>query len=302
MQDCIQQYRDRRCTAQTVAGKVKSGDKIFFGEFARRPQSLDEAIAQRVNELEDVVIEGVCVAVAPKCVEADPHREHFIYDDWHFSTISRRLSERGLCSYIPLSYHQGPRVIRKYKMYDFVFVSARPMDAHGYFNFGLANSITSAAIEKGTTIVIEVNESLPTCLGGAQESVHISRVDYVVEGNNAPISELRSTEPTDTDTRIGQHIMPEIEDGACLQFGIGGLPNVIGSMIAGSDLKNLGVHTEMIVDSMVDLDLAGKITGSNKTIDPFKIVYTFAMGTKRLYDHLDNNPGFASYPQSCRRQ
>jgi acyl-CoA hydrolase len=193
-------------------------------------------------------------------------------------------------------YHQGPRIVRKYVNYAFVFVSARPMDEHGYFNFGLVNSITSAAITKGTTIVVEVNESLPLCLGGSQESVHISRVDYIVKGKNAPVPELPPPAATAIDAQVARHIMPEIEDGACLQFGIGGLPNVIGALIAESDLKDLGIHTEMIVDSVVDLHLQGKITGSNKTIDRFKIVYTFAMGTKRLYDYLDNNPAFASYP------
>jgi acyl-CoA hydrolase len=156
--------------------------------------------------------------------------------------------------------------------------------------------MTSAAITKGKTVVVETNASLPLCLGGAQESIHISRVDCIVEGDNAEIPEVPPATPTEIDFQIGRHIMPEIEDGACLQFGIGGLPNVIGTMIAQSDLKNLGIHTEMIVDSMVDLDLGGKLTGDKKTIDRFKIVYTFAMGTKRLYDYLDGNPAFASYP------
>jgi butyryl-CoA:acetate CoA-transferase len=290
------QYSQKHCNAEAVAAQVRSGDHIFYGEFVLRPRCLDAALALRASQLEGIIVEGICIAAIPKFVEADPHGEHFIYDDWHFSAISRRLYERDLCSYIPLAYHQGPRVIRKYKSYDFVFLSARPMDAHGYFNFGLVNSITSAAITKGKTVVVETNASLPLCLGGAQESIHISRVDCIVEGDNAEIPEVPPATPTEIDFQIGRHIMPEIEDGACLQFGIGGLPNVIGTMIAQSDLKNLGIHTEMIVDSMVDLDLGGKLTGDKKTIDRFKIVYTFAMGTKRLYDYLDGNPAFASYP------
>jgi butyryl-CoA:acetate CoA-transferase len=291
-----QQYLAKRCTADAVAQKVQSGNHIFFGEFVLRPQLLDEALARRAFDLEDVVIDGVGITAVPKFIEFDPRGEHFVYDDWHFSAVSRRLYERNLCSYIPLSYHQGPRVVRKYKTYDFVFVSARPMDAHGYFNFGLVNSITSAAITKGKTVVVEINESLPHCLGGDQEAVHISRVDYVVEGRNAPIFELPATTASEVDLQIARHIMREIEDGACLQFGIGSLPNVICSMIAASDLKDLGVHTEMIIDAMVDLDLLGKITGNNKTLDRFKIVYTFGMGTKRLYDYLHNNSAFASCP------
>ncbi len=289
-------YLQKLRTADQVARMVKSGDRIFFGEFVLRPDALDEALAARADQLANVIIEGVCVTKVPRIIEADPNRRHFIYHDWHMSGIGRKLYQQGLCNYVPFTYHQGPRVVRKYKEYDFVFVTARPMDEQGYFNFGLCNSITSAAITKGKKVVVEVNESLPHCLGGNQESVHISRVDYVVEGDNLPLLEIRPATPTETDVRIASHIMREIEDGCCLQLGIGGLPNVIGSMIAESDLKDLGIHTEMLVDSMVDLYNEGKVTGNCKTIDRFKMAYTFAMGTNKLYDFLHNNPACASYP------
>jgi acyl-CoA hydrolase len=126
--------------------------------------------------------------------------------------------------------------------------------------------------------------------------VHISRVDYIVEGSNAPLPEIPPAPSSDIDRRIAHHIIKEIEDGACLQLGIGGLPNVIGSMIAQSDLKNLGVHTEMFIDSLMDLYQTGKVTGNSKTIDRFKMVYTFAMGTRKLYEFLDGNAACASYP------
>jgi len=297
MQDTFRRkYLEKLSTADHVAGLVKSGDRIFFAEFVLRPESLDEALARRTPELEGVTVEGVCITRVPKFIEADPHRRHFIYDDWHFSGVSRKLYQQGLCSYIPLTYHLGPRIMRKYKVYDYVFVSARPMDSQGYFNFGLCNSLTSAAITKAKHVVVEINENMPHCLGGNQESVHISRVDYIVEGRNPAILEVQPAVPTGTDVKIAEHIMKEIEDGACLQLGIGGLPNVIGAMIAQSDLRDLGVHTEMLVDSMVDLYSEGKITGNQKTIDRFKMVYTFAMGTNKLYEFLHNNPACASYP------
>jgi butyryl-CoA:acetate CoA-transferase len=297
MQEMLKtKYLKKLSTADQVAGLITSGDRIFFAEFALRPESLDEALAKKTHELKDVMVEGVCITKVPKFIEADPHREHFVYNDWHFSGVSRKLYQQSLCSYIPFTYHQGPRVIRKYKEYDYVFVSARPMDSQGYFNFGMCNSITSAAITKAKNVVVEINENMPHCLGGNQESVHISRVDYIVEGKNPPILEIKPAAPSETDEKIARHIMMEIENGSCLQLGIGGLPNVIGSMIAESDLKDLGVHTEMLVDSMVDLYNEGKITGNFKTIDRFKMVYTFAMGTNKLYEFLHNNPTCASYP------
>jgi butyryl-CoA:acetate CoA-transferase len=289
-------YQEKLRTADEVARMIRSGDEIFFAEFALRPESLDEALARRAEELTDVRIDGVCITKVPKFIEADRQRKHFVYNDWHFSGVSRQLYREGLCSYIPFTSHQGPRVIRKYKDYDYVFVSARPMDNQGYFNFGMCNSLTSAAITKAKTVVVEVNENMPHCLGGNQESVHVSRVDYIVEGKNPPILEIPPAKPSETDVQIARHIMGEIDNGACLQLGIGGLPNVIGSMIADSDLNDLGIHTEMLVDSMVDLYNEGKITGNQKTTDRFKMVYTFAMGTRKLYDFLHNNPACASYP------
>ena len=196
-----------------------------------------------------------------------------------------------------MTYHQAPRVIRKYREYDYVIVNARSVDDNGYFNFGLCNSITSAIITKAKKVVIEVNDKMPNCLGGNQESVHISRVDYIVEGENPPLPEVFPTKPSETDSRIAEHIMKEIENGSCLQLGIGGLPNVIGNMIAQSELQDLGIHTEMLVDSMVDLYEYGKVTGNQKTIDRFKMVYTFGMGTNKLYDFLHkDNSACASYP------
>ena len=289
-------YIQKLRTPDQVAQMFKSGDRIFFGEFVLYPEALDEALVNRAGQLENVVIEGVCITKVPKFIEADPNREHFIYQDWHCSGVGRKMCKQGLCNYIPLTYHQGPRVLRKYNEYDFVFVTACPMDAQGYFNFGICNSITSSVITKAKKVVVEVNESLPHCLGGNQESIHISRVDYIVEGKNNPLLEVPPPVPTEIDVKIARHIMKEIEDGSCLQLGIGGLPNGIGSLIADSDLKDLGVHTEMLVDSMVDLYDAGKITGNCKTIDRFKMVYTFAMGTNKIYDFLDNNPACASYP------
>jgi acyl-CoA hydrolase len=170
------------------------------------------------------------------------------------------------------------------------------MDKNGYFNYGLCNSLTGAVLSKAKRIIVEVNKSVPYYYGGNRESIHISKIDHIAEGKNTPLAEVKPVAPKEVDRRIAEHIMKEIEDGACLQLGIGGLPNLIGQMIAESDLKDLGIHTEMLVDSCVDLYNAGRITGRKKTVDHFKMAYTFAMGTKKLYDFLDRNPTCASYP------
>ncbi|HQQ51270.1 MAG TPA: acetyl-CoA hydrolase/transferase C-terminal domain-containing protein [Spirochaetota bacterium] len=290
------EYDQKKITVSQAASFVKSGYKIFYGEFVLFPEAIDEELAKRVNELHDVDVRSVCYMRVPKIVEADPQREHFILNDFHFGTISRRLYDQHLCNYIPMTYHQGPRVAKKYLDFDIVFLTVGPMDPRGYFNYGLANSVTSAVVTKAKKIVVEVNEHVPYCLGGNQESIHISRIDHVVEGKNLPLPQIPALEPTEIDKQIAKHLLAEIEDGACLQLGIGGLPNIVGQMIAEGDFKDLGVHTEMLVDSYVDLYQAGRVTGSRKNIDKYKMSYTFAMGTDKLYDFLHHNPTCASYP------
>lgn len=296
MKDVYADYKEKLISADEAASYVKSGDKIFYGEFILIPESLDEALAKRIPQLKKIDLRCVCSARVPKIVEADPKREHVIMNDWHLSTAGRRLHDENLCNYIPFSYHQGPRTVRKYIDFDVAFITVAEMDKNGYFNYGLCNSITGAVLDKSKKIVVEVNKNVPYCYGGNKESIHISKVDYIVEGKNPPLMEVKPVPPQDVDRRIAEHIMKEIQDGSCIQLGIGGLPNLIGQMIAESDLKDLGIHTEMMCDSVVDLYNAGKITGRMKSADKCKIVYTFAMGTKKLYDFLDHNPTCSSYP------
>jgi len=145
---------------------------------------------------------------------------------------------------------------------------------------------------------VEVNTKTPRCLGGLDESIHISKVAAVVEGPNSALLELPATVGSDADHAIAAHVMALLEDGSTIQLGIGALPNIVGGMIAQSDVKDLGVHTEMLADSYVDMYEAGRITGKRKVIDREKMVYTFAMGTQKLYDFLDNNPVAAIFPAS----
>jgi acyl-CoA hydrolase len=151
-------------------------------------------------------------------------------------------------------------------------------------------------METAQTVILEVNENMPRCLGGFQESVHISQVDYVIESNNVPITTLPVAKPNDIDKKIASYILERMYDGNCIQLGIGGIPNAVGKMVAQSDLKDLGVHTEMYADAYVEMYKAGKITGARKNIDKYKQVYAFAMGTKEMYDFIDDNPGLAACP------
>ncbi len=289
-------YRSKLTTAEEAVKAVKSGDRVFYGEFVLFPHMLDSALAERIHEVKDVEIRSICFSKAPKIVEKDPYGEHAIVNDYHFSGHSRKMADNNQCNYIPITYHQVPRIVRKYISPDVVFITAAPMDESGYFNFGLSNSVTGAYLSKAKYIVVEVNQNVPYCLGGNFESIHVSKINRIVESQNPPLAEVPPAKPNPVDREIAGHIMKEIVDGATLQLGIGGLPNLIGQLIAESDLKDLGIHTEMLVDSCVDLYETGKVTGRKKNVDHFKMTYTFAMGTRKLYDFMHRNPTCASYP------
>jgi acyl-CoA hydrolase len=170
------------------------------------------------------------------------------------------------------------------------------MDDNGYFNFGTACSFTHANATLADIVILEINDKVPTCLGGNHENIHISKVDYIVESDNLPLSTLPEITPKKNDRKIAEYILDKLYDGCCLQFGIGGISNAVGNMIADSNLKDLGFHSEMINDSFLKLYKMGKINGSKKKIDKHKNIYTFALGSEKLYQFLDNNPACATYP------
>ncbi|HPI93684.1 MAG TPA: acetyl-CoA hydrolase/transferase C-terminal domain-containing protein [Deltaproteobacteria bacterium] len=289
-----EEYQRKLVSAETAAAVVKSGDWVDYGHFACAPTFLDAALAQRVHELHDVKIRALTFPGMAAVATADPLQEHFVYNNWHFGGGDRMLHDKGLCSYIPLLYHEGPTLYGLIDS-DVFMVKTAPMDGGGYFNFGPSNSISKHIADRAKTVIVEVNANVPYCYGGLNEAVHISEVDYIVESDNKPLVQTKEPLVSDVDRDIARLIVQEIPDGACLQLGIGAMPNAVGKLIAESDLKDLGVHTEMLVDSYVNMYEAGRITNMRKQRDRGRMVYTFALGTQRLYDFIDHNARCASY-------
>ncbi|HWP98282.1 MAG TPA: acetyl-CoA hydrolase/transferase C-terminal domain-containing protein [Syntrophomonadaceae bacterium] len=294
----MEDYKNKLVSADQAARLVKSGDWVQYGEFVCQPKACDAALAKRKDELKDVKIRLVTMSWLPEVCKVDPNKEAFTMNDWHFSGVSRKLQEAGLCYYVPLTYHEGPTYYDMgFDPVDVSFQPVTPMDKNGYFNIATSNSISGGVHRSAKIKVVEVNSSFPVCLGGYGESIHISDIDYIVESpDNPPPMNLPEIAPTDVDRKIAALILEDMKDGDCIQLGIGGMPNVVGAMIAQSDLKDLGVHTEMLVDSFVDMYEAGRLSGKRKNINPGKMIYTFAMGTKKLYDFLDHNPTCAIFP------
>ena len=295
-----EEYQSKLKTAEEAVQVVKSGDWVEYGAFAGQAYALDAALAGRAEELEDVKIRGCCTTMPPQVIAVDPDGKHFNYSSFHFSGLERKLGQKAQAFFVPMLFHEYPRYYRQELNHgevksNVVFIPVAAMDDSGYFNFGPEASHFHAMVEAADTVIVEVNASMPVCYGGYGENVHISDVDIIVE-NDRPLDEVPPANFGEIDKKVAEFVMGELFDGACIQLGIGGMPNAIGKMISESDLKDLGIHSEMFTDSMVDMVLSGRVTGKRKNINPGKHVYTFAMGTKRCYDFLDKNTSCAIFP------
>ncbi len=286
----------RRISPQEAAGFVASGMWIDYGASLCQPDVFDAALARRTDELHGVKIRA-CLTLRPRAVlEAEPQGEHFFWINLHFSGYDRRKHDAGIANYLPVNLGEIPDYYRRFiDPVDIVIIKTCPMDADGYFNFSAATVWHRAVIERARMVIVEVSSGLPYVLG-EQTGVHVSEVDYIIEGDSTPATELPNPPPTEVDEAVARLIAGEIEDGDCLQIGIGGMPNAVCSLLSGSGVHDLGIHTEMLTDGIMDLYQAGRITGARKQLNPGKIVCTFALGSRRLYDGIDRNPDIHFYP------
>src|SRR3954470_6488519 len=181
---------------------------------------------------------------------------------------------------------------------DIAVLKTGPMDRDGYFNFGPTNLWHGTVVERAKIVIVEVDASMPYVYGEGV-GVHVSNVDYVIDGDGAKLPELPNAPPSEIDRAVGRRIAEEIADGDCLQIGIGGMPNAVCASLRESGARNLGVHTEMLTDGIIELYKAGRITGAEKTLDPGKITYSFALGSQGLYDAVDRNRDFHCVPVEC---
>ncbi|MGI6031205.1 MAG: butyryl-CoA:acetate CoA-transferase [Eubacteriales bacterium] len=292
------EYQKKLTSAQQAVKAVKSGDWVDFGWCVTTPDALDTALAERYQELTDVKVRGGILFKKPAFMQVPDVAQHFTWNSWHMSGVERKMIADGATFYAPIRYSELPRYYRDMPQpVNVAMFQVAPMDEHGYFNFGPSASHMAAVCERAEVIIVEVNQNMPRCLGGFEEGIHISQVDMIVEGSNPGLGILGGGGPaTEVDQAVARLIVEEIPNGACLQLGIGGMPNAVGSLIAQSDLKDLGVHTEMYVDGFVDMAMAGKITGKYKNLDKGRQTYAFGAGTQKLYDYLNNNPACMSAP------
>ena len=266
---------------------VRSGDYIVTALGAgegREFMSNLHTIAPRVKDVTvtDCMPMGNYEFIDPK------YRDSFILEGWFFTPALRKANESGArVSFIPNHLHLAATKRLYYRKPDIYVGIASMPDKNGFVSLSISNTYEMRQIREAKTVILEINPNAPRTHGDAW--LNLDDVDYVVE-TDYPIPEIPDAEPNEKDLAIGRIIADLINDGDCVQLGIGGIPNAVAKSLYGK--KDLGIHTEMLTSSMVSLAKAGVITGKKKQLYPEKMVAAFAMGPKELYDYIDDNPSF----------
>ncbi len=272
-------------SASEAVSAIKSGDRVFIHGVAAAPQTLIEAMTSRAGELRNVEIVHLHTEGSARYAEPE-FADSFRVNAFFVGSNVRRAVREGRGDYIPVFLSEIPALFRKRVLpLDVALIHVSPPDKHGFCSLGVSVDIAKAAVETAKYVIAQINPNMPRTLGDGL--VHIQDIDAYIEVDE-PLLEANPPTLSDADIKIGSHIAELIEDGATLQMGIGSIPNAVLSALTGH--KDLGVHTEMFSDGLIDLVESGVVNGTRKLKHPGKIVAGFAMGTKRLYGFIDDNP------------
>lgn len=281
-------YQKKIKTPQQALEVIKPGDRIFIGSACGTPQKLVQALAERaVDDVE--VTHLLTLGVAPYAEEALAGR--YRANSLFISANVREAVQAGRADYTPIFLSEIPRLLRSGRMpIDVALIQVTPPDEHGYCSLGVSVDITKPAAESARVVIAEMNPRMPRTLGDS--FIHVSQIDAFVE-NDAPIYEFIPPGESEIAQRIAKNLADLITDGSTIQVGYGGIPNALLAYL--KDKKDLGVHTEVFSDGIIDLIEDGVVTNRKKTLHPGKVVASFAMGSQRLYEYIHNNPMFAFY-------
>ena len=280
-------YKSKLMQPADVAAQVQSGWIMGMDAGPTQTPAIMTAVTEKVkgSDVNNVKVHMMLDSYPYEFYASDALNGKINGVSWFSSAGARKAVNGGFADLIPAYYRDMPKDIRAAYDYDAYFVAVSPMDSHGYFSLATTSSYSEAMIEKAKRIFVEVNENQPRCLCGTQ--IHVSQVAGVVE-NHHPMPTLKPPALDDISITIGNLIAERIPDGACIQLGIGSIPDATG--LALKSKHDLGIHTEMFTDSMVDLIDCGAVNNSKKQIHRGKSVATFAFGSQRIYDYIDDNP------------
>ncbi|MBP1745518.1 MAG: 4-hydroxybutyrate CoA-transferase [Deltaproteobacteria bacterium] len=280
----MKQYRKKLRIAQDAVKIVKSGNRVVFSHACGEPRLLPGALVGRAKQLKDVeIVHMVPMGEALYC------RPEYAKSFRHVALFSGAPTREAIWDnrgdYIPYVFSEIPFLFNSTLPVDVAMVSVSPPDNNGFCSLGVSVDYTKSAVESAKTVIAEVNKTMPRTHGDS--FIHVSDIDYFVEVDE-PIAELKSVELTEVEKNIGKHVAELIDDGCCLQLGIGGIPDAV--LFYLTDFKDLGIHSEMISDGVKNLVEKGVITGRRKTLHKGKIIVNFLMGTRGFYNWADDNP------------
>ena len=286
-------YEQKKCTPTEIAAIVENRWRIGMDTAVSHAPTILEALADRAanEEFYGVRVQSLLDVQSTAHLLDPTLHNRLIRESWFSGSGSRQEVNHGMADVIPNYYRDIPRHIRRHYEYDTYCASVSPMDKHGYFSLGTVSSYSGAMMEKSSRIFLEVNDQIPRAVCGPQ--IHISQVDRLIEVSR-PLPELKPAKMDPVSETIGGLIAEMIEDGSCIQLGIGAIPDAVGAALKYK--HDLGIHTEMFTNSMVDLLECGAANNSKKQIYRGQSVTTFAYGSRKLYDYIDDNPGIAFLP------
>ncbi len=291
-----EEYNRKLVSADEAVKCVQDGDWLDYGQAVSFPNDLDAALAKRAGELHDVKIRSAITMRPIKSIEADKDGTSFTLNLWHCSGIDRKYIAQGRAFHQPMLFRDcGSYYDKGYAPVNVAMITVSEMDQYGNFSYGLSNCVSQSLLDAADTIILEENPTMPFVYGMERDHINIRDVDYVVR-STTDVATLPPPKASETDKKIAENLFPYLHDGMTLQLGIGGTPNALGSLIAKSDLKDLGMHTELMSDGYLDLYKAGKITNKKKELHRGKGVFSVCNGSRELYDFLDHNIDIISAP------
>ena len=290
--DYHRMYRDKKCSAQDAVRQIKDGAQVCADIAAAIPPALSAALidAAKEDRCREIRLHTMLDLGQLADFDADA-AGNLTPVSWFSGGVLRNAANAGTGDLMSNYYHDQPALYTEYIDVDCFMATVSPMDKHGYFSCGATASNSQSLIRKAKTILLEVNKNMPRALSGPQ--IHISQVTALVE-NDAPLPVMPPAKIDEISQKIGEAIAAEVPDGATIQLGIGAIPEAFG--LALKDKKDLGIHTELFTDSMVELIECGAVTNEKKPIYRGKSVATLAFGSQRIYDYIDDNPAMLMLP------
>ena len=293
MSTVMDTYRSKLISAEGAAAMVNSNETVDYYAFTASSRYMDPALAKRVGELENVTIRSELRIGPPMATFlADPDGRAFLLDSLFLGPLELIVPpHQRTCTPAPLSFFES-LLKRKDLLTDVASFMVSPPDNDGYLYFCPSPGLAKADMRMAKLSFAEINDSLFPIQGTEARRIHISEITHVIEGDNPPFIPVPTPVITPEDQSIANYVLREICDGACMQIGYGAVPEAVATLIAGSELKELGIHTEFLSDGIMRLYKAGKITGSRKTTDPGKIVTAISFGSIELYEFIRMCPDF----------